>query len=395
MLKDYQEAGVAAIIRQGGNLILADEPGLGKTIQCLTAVSRQRWKPVLIVCPSTAKGVWHGEIRKWLGFDVSIDVLEGRRAVYRVTKDFTIVNYTILDDWLTHINVLIKPDIVIFDEGHALVNAATTQSKAAAAIESRRKLIVTGTPVLNVAEDLAALQKLCGSRVIVRRLKEAVLPDLPIMTREVVKVEISNRGEYEYAKGAFLSWLADQGDQIRLSNAIRAEALVKVGYLKQLIGVGKIRAVEEFVQSLGDRKTIVFATHRAVVDALGTGCVIDGSRTARQRTAAIDQFNRPDGPDRLVANIVSGGTAWNGTVSSTVVIAELPWTHAKLEQAEKRVDRIGQTVAPVSYVLIASHTLEERFWEIIEGKRDLSAALLEDYSRGVPAKSWWGSIFGG
>lgn len=390
-LKPYQRVGVDTIKDADGCMILADEPGLGKTLQVLAAIyERPDWGTVLIVCPSTAKGVWEAETKQWLKQGVTV-ISSRQNRIIEITTRIVIINYDILADWIGVINSWIKPGLVVFDEGHALVNTATLRYKMVMQLCCKRRLIVTGTPVVNVADDLAVLRTITGSRKVLRRVKGEVLAELPVADRRVIEVEISNRGEYDYAYRNFMSWLASQGNREALTAAAKAEGLVRIGYLKRLVGVGKIEAVQSFLAGLTG-KTIVFAIHKKVIAGLANygSVVIDGSRTAVQRTEAIAAFALP-GVDRLVANIVSGGASWNGTMASAAVIAELPWTYAKLEQAEKRIDRIGQTEPPVSYVLLGRGTIEKRFWEIVIEKRDLSDMLLGD-TRDTPVAAktpWW------
>lgn len=55
-------------IKNFGRLMIADEMGIGKTLQSLAcAMSYERDWPLLIICPSALKHVWYEEIRKWLG----------------------------------------------------------------------------------------------------------------------------------------------------------------------------------------------------------------------------------------------------------------------------------------------------------------------------------------
>ena len=46
-------------VRRGGRGLIADDMGLGKTLQAIAVMSyyREDW-PLLVVCPSSVKGVW-------------------------------------------------------------------------------------------------------------------------------------------------------------------------------------------------------------------------------------------------------------------------------------------------------------------------------------------------
>ena len=52
-LYKFQQTGVEFGIRKSGRLLLADEMGVGKTVQaiCISAIYKDEW-PVLVLCPS-------------------------------------------------------------------------------------------------------------------------------------------------------------------------------------------------------------------------------------------------------------------------------------------------------------------------------------------------------
>ena len=66
-LFDFQKEGVTFIVRNGGRVLLADEPGLGKTVQALCAAScfPDSW-PLLVICPSSMRFVWAAAVADWL-----------------------------------------------------------------------------------------------------------------------------------------------------------------------------------------------------------------------------------------------------------------------------------------------------------------------------------------
>lgn len=74
--KPWQIPGAAFIAAQR-RVLLADKPGLGKTIQTLAAVAELDIRgPILVVAPRTAVNVtWPDEIRQWLGNNENIVVI--------------------------------------------------------------------------------------------------------------------------------------------------------------------------------------------------------------------------------------------------------------------------------------------------------------------------------
>jgi SWI/SNF-related matrix-associated actin-dependent regulator of chromatin subfamily A-like protein 1 len=81
-LKRYQKEAIVLFERCGGRLLLADDCGLGKTVQAIAGalMYRQQW-PILIVCPSSVKTNWSMELQKWGKF------LPGRLKILKTTAD--------------------------------------------------------------------------------------------------------------------------------------------------------------------------------------------------------------------------------------------------------------------------------------------------------------------
>ena len=91
--KPWQIPGAAFLVEQR-NVLLADQPGLGKTIQTLAAIIELDIRgPILVVAPRTAVNVtWPEEIEQWLGPNESVTVInstikpEARRHAIRVAN---------------------------------------------------------------------------------------------------------------------------------------------------------------------------------------------------------------------------------------------------------------------------------------------------------------------
>ena len=91
--KPWQIPGAAFLVAQR-NVLLADQPGLGKTIQALAAVIELDIRgPILVVAPRTAVNVtWPEEIEQWLGPNEHVTVInstmkpEARRHAVRVAN---------------------------------------------------------------------------------------------------------------------------------------------------------------------------------------------------------------------------------------------------------------------------------------------------------------------
>lgn len=63
-LYPYQVQG-SRFLSVAGSALLADEMGTGKTVQAIATIERDELYPALVVCPTSVKGVWLREFRRW------------------------------------------------------------------------------------------------------------------------------------------------------------------------------------------------------------------------------------------------------------------------------------------------------------------------------------------
>ncbi len=92
-LEPFQWAGVRYVL-DARRAFLADEQGLGKTVEALAALEADDAYPAIVVCPASLKLNWQREAARWLPHR-DVAVVEGRSAV-PPTGDITIVNYEIV-----------------------------------------------------------------------------------------------------------------------------------------------------------------------------------------------------------------------------------------------------------------------------------------------------------
>ena len=74
-LKPFQRAGVRYLLAQR-RAFLADEQGLGKTIEALATLEAAGAYPAIVVCPASLKLNWLHELRRWLP-ERSVQTLKG------------------------------------------------------------------------------------------------------------------------------------------------------------------------------------------------------------------------------------------------------------------------------------------------------------------------------
>lgn len=122
----YQKAGILYADERWDTLI-ADSPGLGKTIQAIGLINLQQIKTGLVVCPSSLKLNWLKEMLKWLvDKSLTVGVAYGSEIP---NTDFVIINYDILAKnqnvlWAEHWGIL------ICDEAQYLQNGESKRTQA-------------------------------------------------------------------------------------------------------------------------------------------------------------------------------------------------------------------------------------------------------------------------
>ncbi len=421
-LKPFQRAGVSYLLRRRRSF-LADEQGLGKTIEALATLAAADAFPAIIVCPANLKLNWLREIERWLP-SRSVRLLSGHgRSSGEGDAELTLVNYDILDVRLQEL-LADRPQALVIDEAHYCKNPAAKRTRAvqklAAAVPAEGLVLaLSGTPIVNRPTELISQLRILGrledfgsgvqfgarfrgadahqrlhwhlrARCYVRRLKRDVLPQLPAKTRAVVPVELDNEAEYRLAERDLLAWLRSQPLDLReldakVAAALRAERLVRLNALKLLAARGKLASalawIHDFASS-GER-LVVFARHRevqrAVVERFPQALHILGEDRPGQRDGALRSFQEPDGPGNqlIICSMEVAGQGLTLTRASNVAFLELDWTPAKHDQAEDRCHRIGQHDAVTAYYLLAAETVDETIATLLERKRAVIEAVTD------------------
>ncbi len=416
-LKPFQRAGVRYLLEQR-RTFLADEQGLGKTIEALATLEADAAYPAVVVCPASLKLNWMREIGRWVPTR-SVQMLDGKRGDVAAT-DITIINYDIVAGRLEGLNDL-HPRAVVLDESHYCKNPRAQRTQAAqrlCAAVPREGLVLalTGTPVMNRPPELISQLRILGrlgdfgsgaqfgerfrgpdahqrlhwhlrARCFVRRLKADVLPQLPAKTRAVVPVALDNEPEYRLAEEDVVAWLQSQPLDLheldaRVAAALRAERLVRLNALKLLAARGKLHGalhwIHDFLSS--GEPLVVFARHReiqrAVLERFPAALHVLGEDSRRARDEAVQDF-QAGGGQLIVCSIEVAGQGITLTRASNVAFLELDWTPAKHDQAEDRCHRIGQQDAVNASYLLAADTIDETIATLLERKRAVIGAVTD------------------
>lgn len=156
--------------------ILADSMGLGKSIQAVstvyTALKQGKYgKPItrkaMIVAPSSLCANWGKEFDKWLGpgvvkaFCIAESSPKSDRVLSRFEGegDVLIISYDQLRKYIDRLSVMKAIDLIVCDEGHRLKNAEIKTTRAVDMMPTRRRIVLSGTPIQN---DLGEFHAMVG-----------------------------------------------------------------------------------------------------------------------------------------------------------------------------------------------------------------------------------------
>ncbi len=174
----HQETGVKFLLSRNC-CILADDMGLGKSIQSIIAALESGAKKILVVAPSSTKINWQREINVFCNDTTIIDGKQFNEA------KFTIINFDILKNFHTLKTTKARTpeeeeminrdlanaqyDLCIIDEAHYLKNNDSIRGKIMVELSVKYNIpkiwLLTGTPVANRPMDFFNLLKIIKSPI--------------------------------------------------------------------------------------------------------------------------------------------------------------------------------------------------------------------------------------
>ncbi|TAQ83680.1 hypothetical protein B7494_g7990 [Chlorociboria aeruginascens] len=174
MLKDYQIVGLnwlALMWRHKMSCILADEMGLGKTCQVISFLSHLAEigvnGPHLVICPGSTLENWLREFQRFAPqlvvepyygaakdrAEMADKVLENRNSIDVIVSTYDMARKPQDNKFMRKL----RPTVCVYDEGHYLKNANSQRYQGLVKIPAQMKLLLTGTPLQNNLQELAAL----------------------------------------------------------------------------------------------------------------------------------------------------------------------------------------------------------------------------------------------
>lgn len=418
----------------------------GKTIQAIGLINFLELKRILIICPASLKINWSRELEKWLRPYVQNNIVDKNYN----RNGIIIMNYESVKKFKAEIHAK-EWDLLICDESHYLKNPKSLRTKLIFGgsdylpIPAKRKLFLTGTPILNRPIELWPLLKACGivtdwrhfvtrycdgkinfrgfwetkgatnvvelgellrNKIMIRRLKKDVLPELPAKIRQVVTLEksgkiskliaLENKALNDYNEKtkdikAKISELKKQGRTgIKYQNQILAlrecfadfQEIAKMRLNTAMLKTEQIATQTiDTVEQCGS--AVVFAHHHAVIsDILNRlwekkikAAAFTGKMTLEARQKVVDDFQEGK-IDVFVGSIKAAGVGITLTRSSNVIFAELDWTPSSIAQAEDRCHRIGQNDSVLSRFMVFDESIDAMLAHKIIEKEEVIEGIL-------------------
>ncbi len=430
------QAAEKVIEQMEGRAILADEVGLGKTIEAGLVIrellEREKIKRVLILTPSSLAPQWCMEMKE--KFDLYF---------YHNRRDH---NWTYFSFIVSSIDRAKRPeqlegicqagfDLLVVDEAHRLKNNSTANFKAVQKINAKYLLLLTATPLQNNLKELYNLVELVNPRlfggldnfqhrfikgeqsarnlttlqqvltqVMIRNRKADIELQLPPRLVNLVPVDLSPsekllyqgvnnyiRGEYRrrrFNKLSILNLITLQREicssSFAAEDTLRRMGLSDLAELAAQIKENqKAQAVADILSRPG-QKAIIFTEFKATqaylynfISELGIRSLCyNGDLKAWDRVWARHLFQE-EYP--VMISTEAGGEGVNLQKANVVVNYDLPWNPMRVEQRIGRVHRLGQVNTVRIYNLFARDTVEEIILDFLRRK----ISLFEDAVGGL------------
>ncbi len=445
ILRDYQKSGyrwLKTMANYGFGGILADDMGIGKTIQVITLFEdlrlRKQEVTSLVVCPSSLILNWDAEIKKFAP-ELKVGLVEGfgakREDIITNYKDYHVLVTSY--DYMRRDHELYEGktfEYLILDEAQFIKNQETQNAKSVKTIKANHRFALTGTPIENSLAELwsifdflmpnylynynyfkntyetnivrekdeATLSRLKGlvEPFMLRRTKQEVLKELPEKIDSVFFVEMNENDRKIYDANLALmdKDLRKELEQNGVAKT-RFAVLAMLTKLRQICcspklidenyqgDSSKLSACVEYLEDCksNGKKVLLFSQFTSLLDLLkpmldknGISYYVLTGATDKKERQRLVNAFNTDETDVFLISLKAGGTGLNLTAAEVVVHLDPWWNISAQNQATDRAYRLGQHNNVQVIRMIAKNSIEEKIMKLQESKKELADAIVEE-----------------
>ena len=410
-----------------GRALLADEVGLGKTIEAGLILKeyllREKIINCLILTPASLAYQWWQELSD--KFD--IDVFNNRKG--RSWKYFDIVIGSLDRAKLEpHRSKIIERDfdMVIVDEAQHLKNKQTKNWQFINSLATEYLLLLTATPLENNLAELSNLLKLLKPKV-KDKLKESTNSRKKILKETLNKYMLRNSRQQlneisknRKVKSCYLSLspeekkiyyqleelIIDKFTLLTLQRELcssplaviktidillqkekveQKEAEKLINLLAQVEENNKVRNLKNIINNQSG-KCIIFTRYKASqyylnyhLKQAGYNTFLFSGDLSENKKEFVKRLFKEQGD--ILISTEAGAQGINLQFCNQIINYDLSWNPMKLEQRAGRIHRLGQDKDVLIYNLITEDTIEETLEERLTEKINLFKEMIGDVER--------------
>ncbi|KAI8812605.1 SNF2 family N-terminal domain-containing protein [Cladochytrium replicatum] len=462
-MRDYQLQGLTWLISlydNGLNGILADEMGLGKTLQSISFLGylkffRNITGPHLVIVPKSTLQNWMNEFMKWVP-DLKAFIFHGtkderaelaERILLPMDFEVCITSFEMCQRETSHFKK-INWQYLVMDEAHRIKNENSNLAQIVRMLNSRNRLLLTGTPLQNnlhelwallnfllpdvfsSAEDFDSWFKSSGQDqdTVVQQLQKVLRPFLlrrikadvekSLLPKKRINLYVGmSKMQREWYRTMLEKDIAavnglvggSKQNKTRLQNIVmQLRKCCNHPYLFDGAEPGPPYTTDQhIVDNAG--MFIDFLTQTSLnriiqakfqmsrmLDILEDYCIwrqypycrIDGSTAHQDRIQSIDEFNKP-GSEKFIFLLTTraGGLGINLATADIVVMYDNDWNPQVDLQAEDRAHRIGQTKQVYVFRFITEKSIEEKMIDRATQKLRLDQLVIQQGRASAQSKA--------
>lgn len=180
-------------------------------------------------------------------------------------------------------------------------------------------------------------------------------------------------------------------EKVKNLREIKFKNFGEISRIRRELAVKKVPYVSDFVKDWLENnndpqsKIVVFGHHTEVLETLYVNLkafnpvIVTGKVSDNERQRAISLFKEKNDTRVFLASMGAAGTGVDGLQNNcnTVVFAELDWTPSLVDQAESRLQRIGQKNTVWVYHIVADGSIDSRIVRLMMEKEAVAKEILD------------------